>query len=155
MNFEINYANFPQVVGSNSGHQASPWVYWHDPHRVQKNQSWCIHVRKWQGELSSCLKPSTSSFRMIILLYNNLPKYQCKGNFPLLCISISTNLKLGSVAGPVILANGRYSQTFCWHGWDDNVCLEFRNTCSLGAWPNSLDWRPLWYCIVSPMLQTK
>ena len=28
-----------------------------------------------------------------------------------------------------------------------------RNTSSIGAWPNSLDWRPPKYCIVSPLLK--
>ena len=37
-------------------------------------------------------------------------------------------------------------------GWDDNACLGVRNTSSIGAWHNYLDWRPLWYCIVSPLL---
>ena len=41
------------------------------------------------------------------------------------------------------------------HGWDDNTCLGVRNTSSIGAWPNSLDRRPPWYFIVSPLLQTK
>ena len=39
-------------------------------------------------------------------------------------------------------------------GWDDNACLGVRNTSSIGAWPNSLDRRPPWHCIVSPLLQT-
>ena len=43
---------------------------------------------------------------------------------------------------------------YSWHGWDDNACLGVRNTCSKGAWPNSLDRRPPWYCVVSPLLQT-
>ena len=52
------------------------------------------------------------------------------------------------------LSCSQYSQTICWRGWDDNACLGVRNTCSIGAWPNSLDRRPPWYCIVSPLLQT-
>ena len=32
-----------------------------------------------------------------------------------------------------------------WRGWDDNACLGVRNTSSIGAWPNFLVWRPLWY----------
>ena len=44
--------------------------------------------------------------------------------------------------------------TLGWRGWDDNACLGVRNTSSIGAWPNSLDRRPPWYCIVSPLLQT-
>ena len=39
-------------------------------------------------------------------------------------------------------------------GWDDNDCLGDRNTSSIGAWTNSFDGRPPWYCIVSPLLQT-
>ena len=35
-----------------------------------------------------------------------------------------------------------------------NACLGVRNTSSIGAWPNSLDQRPPWYFIVSPLLQT-
>ena len=42
-----------------------------------------------------------------------------------------------------------------WRGWDDNACLGVRNTSSIGAWHNSLDGRPPWYCIVSPLLQNK
>ena len=38
--------------------------------------------------------------------------------------------------------------------WDDKARLEVRNTCSIGAWPNSLDWRPPWYWTVFPLLQT-
>ena len=30
------------------------------------------------------------------------------------------------------------SCTYCWHGWDDNACLGFRNT-RIGAWPNFLN----------------
>ena len=45
------------------------------------------------------------------------------------------------------------SQTICWRGWDDNACLGVGNTSSIGAWPNSLDRRQQWYCIVSPPLQ--
>jgi hypothetical protein len=41
------------------------------------------------------------------------------------------------------------------HGWDDNACLGVRNTSSIGAWHNSLDLRPPWYCILSPLLQRK
>ena len=48
----------------------------------------------------------------------------------------------------------QYSQTICWRGWDDNACLGVRNTSSIRAWPNSLDRRPPWYCIISPLLQT-
>ena len=33
-----------------------------------------------------------------------------------------------------------------WFGWDDNA--------RIGAWPNSLDRRLPWYCIVSPLLKT-
>ena len=40
-------------------------------------------------------------------------------------------------------------------GWDDNACLGVRNTSSIGAWHNSLDRRPPWYHIVSPLLQKK
>ena len=47
----------------------------------------------------------------------------------------------------ISLSCSQYSQTICWRGWDDNACL-VRNTCSIRAWPNSLDWRPPWYCIV-------
>ena len=39
-------------------------------------------------------------------------------------------------------------------GWDDNACLGARNTSSIGAWPNSLDRRLPWYCIVYLLLQT-
>ena len=35
-------------------------------------------------------------------------------------------------------------------GWGDIACLGVRNTSSIGAWPNSLDRRPPWYCSVSP-----
>ena len=42
-----------------------------------------------------------------------------------------------------------------WRGWDDNACLGVRNTSSIGVWHNSLDRRPPWYCIVSPLLQNK
>ena len=42
-----------------------------------------------------------------------------------------------------------------WRGWDDNACLGVRNTSSIWAWHNSLDQRPPWYCIVSPLLQNK
>ena len=47
------------------------------------------------------------------------------------------------------LSCSRYSQTICWCGWDDNACLGVRNTCCIGAWPNSFDWRPPWYCVSS------
>ena len=56
--------------------------------------------------------------------------------------------------GILSLSCSQYSQTICWRGWDDNACLGVRNTSSIGAWPNSLDRRPPWYCIVSPLLQT-
>ena len=36
-------------------------------------------------------------------------------------------------------------------GWDDNACLGVRNTSSIGAWPNSLDRRPPWYCYISKL----
>jgi hypothetical protein len=49
--------------------------------------------------------------------------------------------------GILSLSCSQYSHTICWHVWDDSAS-------SIGAWPNSLDWRPLWYCIVSPLLQT-
>ena len=49
----------------------------------------------------------------------------------------------------------QYSQTICLSGWDDNTCLGVRNTSSIGAWHNSFDWRPPWYCKVSPLLQNK
>jgi hypothetical protein len=55
----------------------------------------------------------------------------------------------------VPLSCSQYSQTICWCRWSDNACLGVRNTCSIGAWPNSIDRRPPWYCIVSPLLQTK
>ena len=42
-----------------------------------------------------------------------------------------------------------------WRGWHDNACLGVRNTSSIGAWHNSLNWRPPWYCIVSPLLQNR
>ena len=51
------------------------------------------------------------------------------------------------------LSCSQYSQNICWCRWDDNACLGVKNTCSIGAWPNSLDWRPPWYCKVSPLLQ--
>ena len=55
------------------------------------------------------------------------------------------------------LSCSQYShcQTICLRGWDDNACLGVRNTCSIGAWPNSLDRIPPWYCTVSPLLQTR
>ena len=56
--------------------------------------------------------------------------------------------------GILSLSCSQYSQTICWLGWDDNACLGVRNTSSTGAWPNSLDRRLPWYCIVSPLLQT-
>ena len=56
--------------------------------------------------------------------------------------------------GILSLSCSQYSQTICWRGWDDNACLGARNTCSIGAWSNSLDKRPPWYCIVSPLVQT-
>ena len=56
--------------------------------------------------------------------------------------------------GILSLSCSQYSQTICWRGWDDNACLGVRNTSSIEAWPNSLDGRPPWYCIVSPLLQT-
>ena len=55
--------------------------------------------------------------------------------------------------GILSLSCSQYSQTICLSGWDDNPCLGVRNTCSIGAWPNSLDRRPPWYFIVSPLLQ--
>ena len=36
-----------------------------------------------------------------------------------------------------------------------NGQVRWRKTSSIRAWPNSLDWRPLRYCIVSPLLQKK
>ena len=46
------------------------------------------------------------------------------------------------------LSCSQYSQTICWRGWDDIVCLGVRNTSSKGAWPNSLDQRPPKYSIL-------
>ena len=56
--------------------------------------------------------------------------------------------------GILSLSCSQYSQTICLSRWDDNACLGVRNTCSIGAWPNSLDRRPPWYCTVSLLLQT-
>jgi hypothetical protein len=55
--------------------------------------------------------------------------------------------------GILSLSCSQYSQTICWRGWDDNACLGVRNN-SIEAWPNFLVWSSLWYCIVSPLLQT-
>ena len=41
-----------------------------------------------------------------------------------------------------------------WRRWAVYACLGDRNTSSIGAWLNSLDRRPPWYCTVSPLLQT-
>ena len=35
-------------------------------------------------------------------------------------------------------------QSIC--GWDDNACLGVRYYSSIGAWPNSRERRPPWYC---------
>ena len=71
-------------------------------------------------------------------------------------ITTSSRITVGIVYqfGILSLSCSQYSQTICLSRWDDNTCLGVRNTCSIGAWPNSLDWRPPWYCIVSPLLQT-
>ena len=81
------------------------------------------------------------------------PKVQSAIGFHCVC-SVVGWLIVYLLAYYVSLSSSQYSQTICWRGWDDNAFLGARNTCSIGAWPNSLDRRPPWYCIVSPLLQT-
>ena len=82
-------------------------------------------------------------------------KYHCRaavGHWISLCVKCEGWL-IAYQLSKLSLSCSQYSQTVCWRGWDDNACLGVRNTCSLGAWPNSLAWRPLWHSTVSPLLQ--
>jgi hypothetical protein len=76
------------------------------------------------------------------------------GHWVSLCVCSVLGWLIVCQLGILSLSCSQYSQTICWRGWDDNACLGVRNTSSIGALPNSLDRRPLWYCIVSPLLQT-
>ena len=57
--------------------------------------------------------------------------------------------------GILSLSCSQYSQTICLSGWDDNACLGVRNTCSIGAWPNTLDLRPPWWSYQMELNTTK
>ena len=77
------------------------------------------------------------------------------GHWVSLCVWSVVGSLIVYQLGILSLSCSQYSQTICWQGWDHNACLGVRNTCSIGDWPNFLDWKPPWYCIVSPVLQTK
>jgi hypothetical protein len=76
------------------------------------------------------------------------------GHWVSLCVCSVVGWLIVYQLGILSLSCSQYIQTICWRRWDDNACLGVRNTSSIGAWPNSLDRRPPWYCIVSPLLQT-
>ena len=73
------------------------------------------------------------------------------GHWVSLCVCIVVGWLIVYQLDILSLSFSQYIQTICWCGWDDNACLGVRNTW---AWPNSLDRRRPWYCIVSPLLQT-
>ena len=76
------------------------------------------------------------------------------GHWVSLCVCIVVEWLIVYQLSILSLSCSQYSQTICWRGWDDNACLGIGNTSSIGAWPNFLDRRLLWYCIVSSLLQT-
>jgi hypothetical protein len=70
------------------------------------------------------------------------------GHWVSLCVCSALGWLIVYQLGILSLSCSQYSQTICWRGSDDNTCPGVRNTSSIGAWPNSLDRRPPWYCIV-------
>ncbi len=101
-----------------------------------------LGVERWQ----LCLRDTSRSAKC--------HRRAAVGHWVSLCVCSVVGWLIVYQLGILSLSCSQYSQTICWRGWDDNACLGVRNTSSIGAWPNSLDRRPLWYCIVSPLLQT-
>ena len=81
------------------------------------------------------------------VLQRKVPWASSSGSLGFIRMVDSVSITISS--GILSLSCSQYSQTICWHGWDNNACLGVKNTSSIGAWPNSLDWRPPWYFISS------
>ena len=101
---------------------------------------WLLGVEIWQ----LCLRDTSRSAKW--------HQRAAVGHWVSLCVCSVVVWSIVYQLGILSLSCSQYSQTICWRGWDGNTCLGVRNTSSIGAWPNSLDWRPPLYCIVSPLL---
>ena len=120
--------------------QRPHWACWQYGH-TGGTRGW-LGVERWQ----LCLRDTSRSAKC--------HRRAAVGHWVSLCMWSVVGWLIVYQLGILSLSCSQYSQTICWHGWDDNTCLGVRNTSSKGAWPNSLDRRPPWYCIVSLLLQT-
>jgi hypothetical protein len=155
------------------------WACWQYGHSGG-TQGW-LGVKRWQlsvwntSHSANCQRAAVGhwcpiqvvTFNLISILATDYIQkrrdqiwYQSKSDYMdrawvSLCVCSVVGWLIVYQLGILSLSCSQYSQTICWHGWDDNPCLGVRNTSSIGAWPNSLDRIPPQYCIVSLLLQTK
>ena len=91
----------------------------------------CLGVERWQ----LCLQDTSISAKC--------HRQAAVGYWVLLCVCSVVGINnfgwlIVYQSGILSLSCIQYSQTLCWHGWDDNIYLGVGNTSRIGAWPNSL-----------------